>query len=302
MSSPQQDDIESLKARMSAWVHALQDDICTQLAQLDGGAGFREDVWERAAGGGGRTRVLEDGPVLEKAGVLVSVVHGELEEAFAKRLQGEGRQFWAAGLSLILHPRNPHVPTVHANWRFIVQGGKAWFGGGADLTPYYLYPEDAAHFHRTLKAACDAHDPTWYARFKQTCDRYFRLPHRDEARGVGGLFFENVSGPSLEEQLAFVQDCGRAFLPAYLPIAQRRKDTPVTPAQRQWQEVRRGRYVEFNLLHDRGTVFGLETRGRTESILVSLPPQVRWRYDHHPEPGSPEAALLEVLRTPREWV
>jgi coproporphyrinogen III oxidase len=194
------------------------------------------------------------------------------------------------------------VPTVHANWRFIVQGGKAWFGGGADLTPYYLYEEDAAHFHRTLKAACDAHDPSWYARFKETADRYFHLPHREEARGIGGLFFENIGSRGLEEQFAFVQDCGRAFLPAYLPIARARKDTPVTSAQRQWQEVRRGRYVEFNLLHDRGTVFGLETRGRTESILVSLPPQVRWRYDFRPEAGSPEAHLLEVLRTPRAWV
>jgi coproporphyrinogen III oxidase len=244
--------------------------------------------------------VLEDGAVLEKGGVSTSVVFGELEEAFARKLQGEGRSFWAAGISLVLHPRNPHVPTVHANYRFLHQGGKAWFGGGADLTPYYLYEEDAAHFHRVHKEACDRHDPAHYPRFKEACDKYFYLRHREETRGVGGIFFENMGG-DLERELAFVRDAGRAFLPAYLPIAERRKDTPYTEAQRFWQEVRRGRYVEFNLVWDRGTTFGLETKGRTESILMSLPPQVRWRYDHHPAPGTEEAKLVEVLRAPRDW-
>jgi coproporphyrinogen III oxidase len=292
--------LERLKQRMVDYIHALQDDICGALERLDGQARFREDPWQRQGGGGGRSRVLEEGAVLEKAGVNTSVVHGELEEAFARRLQGEGRQFWAAGLSLVLHPRNPHVPTVHANYRLIHQGGKAWFGGGADLTPYYLYEEDAVHFHRTLKAACDKHDPSYYPRFKEHCDRYFHLRHRGETRGVGGLFFENTGG-ELEREIEFVMDAGRAFLPAYLPIAERRKDTPSTEAQRRWQEVRRGRYVEFNLLYDRGTIFGLETNGRVESILMSLPPQVRWRYDYHPEPGTPEARLVEVLRHPRDW-
>ncbi|NTX11386.1 oxygen-dependent coproporphyrinogen oxidase [Myxococcus sp. CA051A] len=293
-------DVESLKERMAAFTQSLQDDICGALERLDGTGRFREDAWTRPGGGGGRSRVLEDGAVLEKAGVNTSVVFGELEDQFAKKLQGEGRSFWAGGISLVLHPRNPHVPTVHANYRFIHQGGKAWFGGGADLTPYYLYEEDAAHFHRVHKAACDAHDLAYYPRFKAACDQYFHLRHREETRGVGGIFFENMGG-DLERELDFVRDCGRAFLDAYLPIAERRKDTPFSEAQRFWQEVRRGRYVEFNLVYDRGTVFGLETRGRTESILMSLPPQTRWRYDHHPEPGSWEARLVDVLKQPRDW-
>jgi coproporphyrinogen III oxidase len=224
-----------------------------------------------------------------------------------ERLDGQARfreDSWkrpgAGGLSLVLHPRNPHVPTVHANYRFIHQGSKAWFGGGADLTPYYLQEEDAVHFHRIHKEACDRHDPAYYPRYKKACDQYFYLRHREEARGVGGIFFENT-GVELEREFAFVKDVSRAFLPAYLPIAERRKDTPYTEEQRTWQEVRRGRYVEFNLVWDRGTLFGLETKGRTESILMSLPPQVRWRYDHHPAPGSEEARLVEVLRHPRDW-
>jgi len=293
-------DVETLKERMVEFIHGLQDDICGALEQIDGKARFREDPWQRPGGGGGRSRVLEDGAVLEKGGVSTSVVFGELEEAFAKKLQGEGRTFWAGGISLVLHPRNPYVPTVHANYRFIHQGGKAWFGGGADLTPYYLFEEDAVHFHRVHKEACDRHDPAYYPRFKETCDKYFYLRHREETRGVGGIFFENLGG-DLEREFALVRDAGRAFLPAYLPIVERRKEMPFTEAQRFWQEVRRGRYVEFNLVWDRGTTFGLETKGRTESILMSLPPQVRWRYDHHPAPGSDEARLVEVLRNPRDW-
>ncbi len=292
--------VEGLKKQMAEFIQQLQDEICAGLERLDGQARFREDPWARPGGGGGRTRVLEEGAVLEKAGVNTSVVFGELEEAFAKRLQGQGRQFWAAGLSLVLHPRNPFVPTVHANYRFIHQGNKAWFGGGADLTPYSLFEEDAVHFHRTLTEACDRHDPAYYPRFKATCDKYFYLRHREETRGVGGIFFEDLGG-ELERELEFVNDAGRAFLPSYLPIAERRKDTPYTDAHRFWQEVRRGRYVEFNLVYDRGTIFGLETRGRTESILMSLPPQARWRYEHHPAPGTHEAKLIDVLRSPRDW-
>jgi coproporphyrinogen III oxidase len=290
---------ESFKAPMRSFVEGLQDEICAALEKLDGGR-FREDLWQREGGGGGRTRVLEEGAVLEKAGVNTSVVWGELEEKFAARLQGEGRTFFAAGISLVLHPRNPMAPTVHANYRYIVQGGKAWFGGGADLTPYYLFEEDAAHFHRVHKEACDRHHAAYYPRFKKTCDGYFYLPHRGETRGVGGLFFENLGG-ELAAELELVRSLGSCFLPAYLPLLERRHALPHTPEQRAWQEIRRGRYVEFNLLYDRGTTFGLETRGRTESILMSLPPRVRWVYDHHPVPGSAEARLVEVLRSPRDW-
>ena len=293
-------EVEDIQAQMVALVERCQDDICQALETEDGQVRFREDRWERPGGGGGKTRVLEDGAVFEKAGVNTSAVFGELDEQFAQKLQGNGRRFFAAGLSLVLHPRSPWVPTVHANFRFIVQGTKAWFGGGADLTPYYLFEDDARHFHGVLKAACDRHSPDFYPRFKKTCDAYFRLKHRDEARGIGGLFFEDL-GLGLPRELAFVTDCAQQFLPAYLPIVQRRKDLPYGEAQRAWQEIRRGRYVEFNLVYDRGTLFGLETQGRTESILMSLPPRVRWVYDHHPAPGTPEAELLDVLVHPREW-
>jgi coproporphyrinogen III oxidase len=291
--------VELLQERMVALTRSLQDEICAALERLDGKQ-FREDPWTREGGGGGRTRILEEGSVFEKAGVNVSAVHGQLTESFAKRLPGEGRDFFAAGISLVFHPASPMVPTVHANFRFIVHGGKAWFGGGTDLTPYYLFDEDTSHFHRTLKATCDAHDRSYYPRFKKTCDEYFWLKHRGECRGVGGIFFEDIGG-SLEREFSFVEDCGRAFLPAYLPLVERRKDTPFTADQRLWQEARRGRYVEFNLLYDRGTVFGLETGGRSESILMSLPPRVRWIYDFQPPAGSEEARLLSVLRAPRQW-
>jgi coproporphyrinogen III oxidase len=285
---------------MVAFTGSLQAEISRALERIDTEGRFREDLWVREGGGGGSTRILEGGAVFEKAGVNTSAVFGELSESFAERLAGEGREFFAAGISLVLHPANPLVPTLHANLRLIVQGSKAWFGGGTDLTPYYLFEEDAVHFHRTLKQVCDRHDLAYYPRFKRTCDEYFYLKHRGECRGIGGLFFENIGG-NLEREFDFVQDCGRAFLPAYLPIVERRKSMRFTPAQRDWQEIRRGRYVEFNLLYDRGTVFGLETGGRTESILMSLPPRVRWVYDFQPKPGSEEARLVEVLRHPRSW-
>jgi coproporphyrinogen III oxidase len=294
-------DAEALKRRMEAFTRSLQDDICSALERVDGTGRFREDPWERKGGGGGRSRILEGGAVFEKAGVNTSVVFGELEEAFAKRLQGEGRTFWACGISLVLHPLNPLAPTTHANYRLIFQGSRGWIGGGADLTPYYLFDEDAQHFHRTLKAACDKHSPEYYPTFKATCDRYFFLKHRGETRGVGGIFFEDLKG-DLERELDFLEDAGRAFLPAYLPIIERRKAAPYGEREREWQEIRRGRYVEFNLLYDRGTTFGLETNGRTESILMSLPPKVAWRYDHHPEPGTDEAKLVAALTAPRSWV
>lgn len=290
-----------LGRRMQAFVEALQDTICRAVEAEDGEGRFREDRWERPGGGGGRTRVLAGGRCFEKGGVNVSYVWGELEEGFAQKLGGDGKDFFATGVSLILHPQSPLVPTVHANFRFIQQGQKAWFGGGTDLTPHYLFDEDAQHFHRTLQAVCERHEPGSYLRFKQACDAYFFLPHRGEARGVGGIFFEDT-GREPEAEFAFVQDCAQAFLEAYLPIVRRRKGLPFTEAQRRWAEVRRGRYVEFNLVYDRGTLFGLKTNGRVESILVSLPPAVRWVYDLEPVPGSEEARLLEVLRHPRAWV
>lgn len=293
--------VESLQQRMVDFTRSLQDEICAAVESADGSRKFREDVWAREGGGGGRTRILEDGEVFEKAGVNISTVHGQLSESFAKRLPGAGRDFFASGISLVFHPRNPMVPTVHANLRFIVHGAKAWFGGGIDLTPYYLFDEDVQHFHRTLKAACDAHHSSYYRQFKRACDEYFWLKHRQECRGVGGIFFEDMGG-DLRLEFAFVEECGRAFRPAYLPIVERRKRLAFTPEHRQWQEIRRGRYVEFNLLYDRGTVFGLETGGRAESILMSLPPRARWSYQIEPVPGTEEARLVETLRSPRDWV
>jgi coproporphyrinogen III oxidase len=291
---------EALRQDFAAFLRQQQEEICAALERLDGSARFGRDPWWRPGGGGGLTRILEGGTVLEKAGVNVSDVDGELSEPFAARLPGEGRAFLACGLSLVLHPASPLVPAVHANVRFIAHGSRAWFGGGTDLTPHYLFEEDAAHFHRTLRAVCDRRDPAWYPRFKAECDRYFFLRHRGEARGVGGIFFEDP-GCDLPAQLAFAQDVIRAVLPAWLPIAERRRGHAFGDREREWQEIRRGRYVEFNLLYDRGTTFGLETGGRVESILMSLPPRVRWAYAREPEPASPEARLLEVIRAPREW-
>ncbi len=224
-----------------------------------------------------------------------------MSEEFAKQVPGEGRDFTACGLSLVLHPRSPMVPTVHANFRYLTKGERRWFGGGADLTPYYPFREDVIHFHRTWRDACLRHPPPIdYPRFKKGCDEYFFLPHRNEPRGVGGIFFDYLEG-DVERLFDFVRDCGDAFLPAYLPIAERRKKEPYTEREKFFQEFRRGRYVEFNLVYDRGTLFGLRTGGRIESILMSLPPVVRWRYDYRPEPGSPEAELYDVYLKPRDW-
>lgn len=309
--------------RAEAALRDLQGDICDALAAVDGAASFGVDPWEREGGGGGVTRILTDGAVFEKAGVGFSSVHGELPADFAGKLPGEGQRFRAAGVSLVLHPRSPMIPTTHANVRMIEKGGRSWFGGGADLTPYYLFREDAVHFHRVLAECCDRHAPVGdYPRFKRWCDEYFYLPHRGESRGIGGIFFDYVDGsgrgPSgegqehaasalegegadLEAGLRFLLEVGRAFLGAYVPIVERRRAEPWGERERDWQLLRRGRYVEFNLLHDRGTVFGLKTGGRTESILMSLPPEVRWAYDARPEPGSREAELLSALQ-PVEWL
>jgi coproporphyrinogen III oxidase len=287
-------------------VHHAQDEICAAIEALDGGV-FREDAWEREGGGGGRSRVLQDGGVFEKAGCSVSVVHGVLSEAAARSMRaahasspGE-RPFFATGISLVFHPHNPMCPTVHANFRYFEAGGAWWFGGGADLTPSYLFDEDAAHFHRTWKAVCDRHDPAFYPRFKAWCDEYFLIPHRGERRGVGGIFFDDLTG-DVEKIEAFVADCTAAVVPSYVPVAEKRHRMPFTDDHKRWQQLRRGRYVEFNLVYDRGTTFGLKTNARTESVLMSLPLTARWEYDHRPDAGTEEARLVEVLRNPRDWV
>jgi coproporphyrinogen III oxidase len=291
---------EPLRDRAAAYFRDLQDRIVAALEAIDG-TRFREDSWLREGGGGGRSRVLADGGVFEKAGVNFSDVHGEMSEEFAKQVPGEGRDFTACGVSLVLHPRSPMIPTVHANFRFLTKGERQWFGGGVDLTPYYPYREDVIHFHRVLRGACVRHAPLIeYDRLKKWCDDYFYLPHRNELRGVGGLFFDHLEGDH-ERLFAFVRDCGDSFLDAYLPIVERRKNESYTERERLFQEYRRGRYVEFNLIYDRGTLFGLKTGGRIESILMSLPPVVRWRYDYRPEPGTREAELYEVYLKPRDW-
>jgi len=292
---------EQQRVDATAYFRSLQDRICAGLVQADGQAQFREDTWTRPGGGGGRSRVMVDGGVFEKAGVNFSEVFGQMSPEFAKSLPGEGLDFSATGVSLVLHPRNPKIPTVHANFRFLVKGDRAWFGGGADLTPYYPYREDVIHFHKTWKAVCTRHPaPVDYAKFKKWCDEYFYLAHRQEPRGVGGIFFDYLEG-DVDAVFRFVRDCGDAFLDAYVPIVQRRKNESYTEAERQFQEFRRGRYVEFNLIYDRGTVFGLKTGGRTESILMSLPPVVRWLYDYRPAPGTREAELYDVYLKPRDW-
>ncbi len=283
----------------AAALPALQGEVCAALEAADGAATFSTDRWERPGGGGGTARVLQDGPVLEKAGANVSDVRGAVPDALAGKLAGDGPEFLAAGLSVVVHPRSPMVPTAHLNVRLVARGGTASFGGGSDLTPYYLFEDDCAHFHRTLRVACEAHFPGRYPEWKREADRYFFLPHRGEHRGVGGIFFEGL--PADDDALALALALPAAFLAAYLPIVARRAAARWGEEERRWQEIRRGRYVEFNLVHDRGTLFGLATRGRIESVLMSLPPRVRWPYDHAPARGSREAALLEVLRAPRDW-
>jgi coproporphyrinogen III oxidase len=289
----------SWRERAETYFKDLQDRISGAVETLDGKS-FREDAWSREGGGGGRTRVLEDGRVFEKAGVNFSSVHGNLPQEFASKIPlGSGTEFFATGISLVFHPRSPMVPAVHANFRYLEKGDASWFGGGSDMTPCYPFAEDAVHFHQVLKQACDRHDPEFYPRFKKWCDDYFTLKHRGEMRGVGGIFFDYVQGDT-EKNFAFVRSVGNAFLDAYLPIAARRMNEPYGEPERQYQLYRRGRYVEFNLLYDRGTIFGLETRGRTESILMSLPPLVRWVYDFKPAAGSREEKALEFFQ-PRDW-
>jgi coproporphyrinogen III oxidase len=306
-----------MKNKFYQYILQLQDQIVAGLETVEGKAKFREDIWERPEGGGGRTRVIENGDVIEKGGVNISAVHGKLPEAMQKMFNVGEVDFFACGLSLVIHPRNPMASTVHANWRYFElydnvansspsgRLGGAWFGGGQDLTPYYLFEEDAKHFHQTCKTACDKHNIDFYPKYKKQCDDYFWNAHRNEARGIGGLFFDYCKATdvmSMENWFNFVTQVGNSFLEAYIPILEKRKDLPYTEAQKTWQEIRRGRYVEFNLVHDKGTLFGLKTNGRIESILMSLPPKVQWIYDHHPEKGSEEEKLIQVLETPRNWI
>jgi coproporphyrinogen III oxidase len=293
---------------VKSYLLQLQDEICAALEAEDGEGRFRQDAWERPQGGGGRTRVLEDGAVIEKAGVNFSHVFGDKlpPSASARRPELAGRGFEAMGVSIIVHPRNPYAPTSHANLRFFIAAKEGeepawWFGGGFDLTPYYGFEEDAVHWHRMARAACDPFGQELYPRFKKWCDEYFFLKHRDEPRGIGGLFFDDFNEAGFAPSCAFVRSVGEHFLTGYIPILQRRKEVPYSERQRDFQLYRRGRYVEFNLVYDRGTLFGLQSGGRTESILVSLPPQVQWRYDWQPEPGSEEAKLYEVFLKPRDW-
>jgi coproporphyrinogen III oxidase len=303
----------SRKDRFSTFISGLQNEICETLKEVDKDAAFRADDWQREGGGGGHSRIISDGGLFEKGGVSTSIVHGELPDPIRQQFNVEQGWFWAGGISLIIHPRSPMIPTVHANFRYfeLYDDEKmnsirdCWFGGGADLTPYYLWNKDAVHFHQTFKKACDLHGRELYPRFKKECDDYFYNEHRGEARGIGGLFFDYLRAGdkrTAEDWYNFTTDIGNAFLEAYMPIVERRKEEPYTERQRYFQEIRRGRYVEFNLIYDRGTKFGLKTGGRTESVLMSLPPQVRWDYNFEVEPCSREAELIERLKNPVDWV
>ncbi|TCK16799.1 coproporphyrinogen oxidase [Thiogranum longum] len=287
----------------------LQDRICDALQTFEPDTPFHEDTWVRDEGGGGRSRVLEEGTVLEKAGINFSHVHGKQlpASATAHRPELAGRRFEALGVSLVIHPRNPYAPTSHANVRFFIAQKEGadpvwWFGGGFDLTPYYGFEEDARHWHQTAKEACEPFGDELYPRLKQWCDEYFYLKHRNEPRGIGGLFFDDYNTPGFADSFAFMRSVGDHYVPAYVPVVEKRKDIAYGERERDFQLYRRGRYVEFNLVYDRGTLFGLQTGGRTESILMSLPPLVKWRYDWQPEAGSAEAVLYDIFLKPQDWV
>jgi coproporphyrinogen III oxidase len=293
------------------YIHNLQERICAALEEADGKAKFFEDQWVRPEGGGGKTRVIANGNIFEKGGVNTSVVFGNVTDTMRTQLKIVGEKWFACGLSLVIHPQNPFVPTVHCNYRMFELYNKngevtdRWFGGGTDLTPYYLFEEDARHFHRIYKNVCDRFDVSFYPKFKAVCDNYFVNAHRgNERRGIGGIFYDHQRPDNqhdIDFWMNFGKDCGNAFIPAYLPIVEKRKNTPYSSANKHWQEIRRGRYVEFNLVHDRGTLFGLKTNGRTESILMSLPPTVRFEYNYRPVPGSEEEKLLDACLHPRDW-
>ncbi|MCH8537724.1 MAG: oxygen-dependent coproporphyrinogen oxidase [Alkalimonas sp.] len=305
----QTDHKEQQLPQVQAFLQQLQDQICQALQQADGGATFIEDAWQRPEGGGGRSRVLTGGAVFEQAGVNYSHVYGAQmpASATAHRPELAGRSFHACGVSLVIHPLNPFIPTTHANVRFFIaeKAGEEpvwWFGGGFDLTPFYPFEEDVVHWHQVAKAACDPFGEQYYPDYKKWCDEYFYLKHRAETRGVGGLFFDDLNEPGFEQSFALMRSIGEAFLPAYLPLVEKRKETPYGERERQFQLYRRGRYVEFNLVYDRGTLFGLQSGGRTESILMSMPPLVCWQYGYQPEPGSPEFLLYDRYLKPQDWL
>lgn len=296
-------------AAVKQYLLDLQDRICAALDAEEADAHFTEDAWQRAEGGGGRSRVLAGGQVFEQGGVNFSHVFGDRlpPSATAKRPELANRPFEAMGVSLVIHPRNPYVPTSHANVRFFIakKDGEPsiwWFGGGFDLTPFYPFLEDVEHWHRTARAACQPFGDEVYPKYKKWCDEYFYLKHRNETRGVGGLFFDDLNEPDFDQAFAFMQSVGDHYIPAYLPIVQKRRNTAYGERERDFQLYRRGRYVEFNLVYDRGTLFGLQTGGRTESILMSMPPLARWQYNWQPEPGSAEAELYETYLKPQNWL
>ena len=302
---------KKIKDKFYTYIQDLQNRITSKLEQVDGKAKFQQDKWTRAEGGGGQTRVIQNGNVFEKGGVNISAVHGALPASMQNYFGVKDADFFACGLSLVLHPKSPMVPTVHANWRYFEMYNKKgaivdqWFGGGQDLTPYYLFDEDAKHFHQVCKNACDRHNSEFYPLYKKRCDEYFYNAHRNEGRGIGGLFFDYCKQTdqfSMQDWYNFVIEVGDSFLEAYVPIVEKRKNLEYLKHQREWQEIRRGRYVEFNLVHDKGTLFGLKTNGRIESILMSLPPHVQWVYDHNPKAGSEEERLVQVLKHPKSWV
>ena len=299
-----------MKKAFLDFINQLQEKITTSIEDLDSGAKFIEDIWERPEGGGGKSRIMENGKIFEKAGVNISAVSGVLPKSLEGYFDVKDSKFFACGLSLVFHPKNPMIPTVHANFRYFelynLEGDlkDQWFGGGQDLTPFYLIEEDAKHFHETCKSVCDKHSSSFYDIYKEKCDSYFWNHHRNESRGIGGLFFDYLRSNNnykIEDWFLFVTDVGNSFLNAYLPIVKNRKDYKFTINEKNWQEIRRGRYVEFNLVHDKGTLFGLKTNGRIESILMSLPPKVQWVYNYIPEKNSEEERLIKVLQNPRKW-
>ena len=302
----------STKESWITYIDSLQDTICSVLEEADGKAKFIEDAWAREEGGGGKTRVIQNGNVFEKGGVNTSQVFGKVTDLMRNQLSISGDSWFACGLSLVLHPVNPFVPTVHCNYRMFELYNEhsevtdRWFGGGTDLTPYYLFEEDAIHFHQTYKNVCDEFDETFYSKFKRECDNYFVNTHRNnERRGIGGVFYDHQRPNekyNADFWMSFGKACGDAFIQSYIPIVEKRKATNYNNEQKHWQEIRRGRYVEFNLLHDKGTTFGLKTNGRTESILMSLPPTVRFEYDYQPEGGTEEDKLQQACLNPKEWI
>ncbi|KMZ59344.1 Coproporphyrinogen oxidase [Zostera marina] len=312
----------SVRARFEKMIRDAQDDVCAALEVVDGAGKFKEDVWSRPGGGGGISRVLQNGAVFEKAGVNVSVVYGVMPPEAYRAAKGASVgndgdvkpgpvPFFAAGISSVLHPKNPFAPTLHFNYRYFETDApkdtpgaprRWWFGGGTDLTPAYIFEEDVKHFHSVQKQACDKFDPTFYPRFKKWCDDYFVIKHRNERRGLGGIFFDDLNDYDQEMLLGFSTECAKSVIPAYIPIVEKRKDIPFTEQQKDWQQLRRGRYVEFNLVYDRGTTFGLKTGGRIESILVSLPLTARWEYNHQLKEGTEEWKLLDACINPKEWI